>query len=116
MTVRAERGSIAAEFAVVLPAVLLVLVLCVGAASVSLQRIEVQSAASAASRILARGDGLGAATGAVGRLAPGARLAAARDGDFVCATVASTARFVAARTAGVRLTGRACALSGDEVS
>jgi Flp pilus assembly protein TadG len=114
MTFRTERGSITAEFAVVLPAVLLVLVLCVGAASVSVQRVEAQSAASAAARILARGDGEGAAAGAVGRLAPGARMDSARDGDFVCVSVTSTARFVAARSAGVRLTGRACALSGSE--
>jgi hypothetical protein len=114
MTSRTERGSITAEFAVVLPAVLLVLVLCVGAASVSVQRIEAQSAASAAARILARGDGRGVAVSAAGRFAPGGRLTSARDGDFVCVSVTSTARFVAARSLGVRLTGRACALSGDE--
>lgn len=114
MTFRAERGSITAEFAVVLPAVLLVLVLCVGTASVSVQRIEAQSAAAAAARILARGDGAGEATGAVGRLAPGARLHSTREGDFVCVSVTSTAGFVAARSAGVRVTGRACALSGEE--
>jgi Flp pilus assembly protein TadG len=114
MTSGTERGSITAEFAVVLPAVLLVLILCVGAASISVQRVEAQSAASAAARILARGDDAGAAAGAVRRLAPGARMMTARDGDFVCVSVTSTARFVAVRAAGVRLTGRACALSGDE--
>jgi hypothetical protein len=112
MSARRERGSITAEFAVVLPAVLLVLVLCVGTASVAVQRIEVQGAAAAAARVLARGDGSFAGP-VVARLTRGARLSSHRDGDFVCATVTASARFTAARSVGMRLTGRSCALSGE---
>ncbi len=114
MTPRGESGSVTAEFAVTLPAVLLVLVLCIGAGSVSVQRIEAQSAAAAAARMVARGEGRGQVTDAVGRLAPGASVRVQRRGDFVCADVSSEARFVAARSLGARVTGRACALSGSD--
>lgn len=111
---RGERGSITAEFAVVLPAVLLVLVLCVGSASVSVQRIVVQSAAAAAARAAARGESGGSAQEAASR-AGGGSVSIRRDGDFVCATVTADASFAAARTVGIRISGRSCALSGESV-
>ena len=113
MRARHERGSITAEFAVVLPVVLLVLLLCVGAASVAVQRIEVEGAAAAAARVLARGDGALAGP-AVAGLTRGARLSSHREGDFVCATVSASARFAAARSLGMQVTGRSCALSGED--
>lgn len=113
MTASGERGSIAAEFAVVLPAVLLVLVLCVGAASVSLERIAVQSAASAAARAAARGEAGGSVDAAVRASAAGAAVALRREGDFVCASVTTVAGFAAARFVGVRISGSSCALAGD---
>ncbi|RUQ86821.1 TadE family type IV pilus minor pilin [Labedella gwakjiensis] len=112
MTMHNERGSITAEFAVVLPAVLLVLVLCVGSASVAVQRIAVQSAAAAAARAVARGEAGGSAEGAVSR-AGGGSVSIRRDGDFVCATVTSEVAFAAARTVGIRVSGSSCALSGE---
>ncbi|RUR01414.1 TadE family type IV pilus minor pilin [Labedella endophytica] len=110
---RGERGSIAAEFAVVLPAVLLVLVLCIGSASVSVQRITVESAAAAAARAAARGEAGGSAAAAAAHAGSGAAVAVRRDGDFVCATVTAAATFAVARTVGVRISGTSCALAGD---
>jgi Flp pilus assembly protein TadG len=112
MRIDGERGSVTAEFAVVLPAVLLVLVLCVGSASVSLQRIAVQSAASAAARAAARGEAGGSAEAAAARAGGGGAVSLRRDGDFVCATVSATASFAAARTLGIRVSGTSCALAG----
>ncbi|RWZ68453.1 hypothetical protein ELQ92_04360 [Labedella populi] len=113
MTPRRDRGSVTAEFAVTLPAVLLVLVVCVGAASVSVQRIEVEGAAAAAARVLARGDRSVAPT-TVARLARNARLSSKRDGDFVCATVTAQARFAVAHSIGVEVVGHSCSLSGED--
>jgi hypothetical protein len=113
MTSRGERGSVTAEFAVVLPAVLLVLVLCVGSASVSVQRIAVQSAAASAARVAARGEAGGSAEAVASRVGSGAAVTLRRDGDFVCATVSAGASFAAARTVGIRVSGTSCALSGE---
>lgn len=109
---RGDRGSVTAEFAVVLPAVLLVLVLCVGSASVSVERIAVQSAAAAAARAAARGEAGGSAVEAASHASRGASVGLRRDGDFVCATVTADATFAAARTVGIRVSGTSCALSG----
>jgi Flp pilus assembly protein TadG len=108
-----ERGSVAAEFAVVLPAVLLVLAVCVGAASLSVQRIGVESAAAAAARIVARGDGSGSADAAVDRAIGRASLRLERSGAFVCAEVTALAGFTTARSLGVTVSGRSCALDGE---
>lgn len=53
---RDDRGSVTAEFAVVLPAVLMVLVLAVGAIMLATQRITLTSAAAEVARLEARGD------------------------------------------------------------
>lgn len=56
-----DRGSVTAEFAVVLPAVLVVLSLAVGAVMLSAQRLVLASAAAETARHEARGDGVSAA-------------------------------------------------------
>lgn len=110
---RGEGGSVTAEFAVTLPAVLLVLVLCLGSASVSTQRIAVHSAAAAAARAAARGEAGGSAEAAAARVGGGGgAVTLRRDGDFVCATVSADATFAAARTLGIRISGTSCALAG----
>ena len=56
-----DRGSVAAEFAVALPAVALVLAVCVGGIGVGAQQLRLQDAAAGAARSLARGDSAAAA-------------------------------------------------------
>lgn len=51
-----DRGSVTAEFAIVLPAVLMVLVLSVGSIMIATQRLALTSAAAEMARHEARGD------------------------------------------------------------
>lgn len=77
-----------AEFAIALPAVVLVLAACLGAGQVVAMQVRVQDAAAAAARHLARGDP-GAARALVSRLVPGASVTETRNTDLVCATVSA---------------------------
>ena len=69
-----ERGSVTAEFATVVPAVMLVLACCLGGLQLAGQQLRLQDAAATASRSLARGEGVGAATARVAQLVSGATL------------------------------------------
>lgn len=51
---RGERGSVTAEFACVMPAVIMVLLLALGSFQVVSQQIRVSDAASTAARMLGR--------------------------------------------------------------
>lgn len=51
-----ERGTVTAEFAVVLPALVLVLILVVGAGAIGLAQVRVYEAARAGAREAARGE------------------------------------------------------------
>ena len=51
-----DRGSVVAEFAVALPAVVLVLVLGAGALSAGARHVRLQDAAADAARLVARGE------------------------------------------------------------
>ena len=53
---RGEEGSVAAEFAVTLPALLLVLALGIGALAAGGQSVRLQDAAADAARLIARAD------------------------------------------------------------
>lgn len=107
---RDERGGVAAEFAVTLPAVVLVVLLVAGVMSAAAQRVVLQDAVADASRLIAREDDPVAATGHVARVVPGARVSVAADGDVVCVTGAVTVRLAGA--IGVDIDARSCAL-GD---
>jgi hypothetical protein len=87
---RAERGSVTAELAVALPAVVLVLamVLSVGAASVA--RLRAVDAAAAGARVVALGEDDAAVRDAVRQVAGGSADATVRhDGEWVEVTVAA---------------------------
>ena len=66
---RSDHGAVTAEYAVLLPTVVLVLVALVATAAVGVQQVRSQDAAGSAARILARGDGETAAAEAVRRMA-----------------------------------------------
>ncbi|MCU1437216.1 MAG: hypothetical protein JWP66_303 [Naasia sp.] len=99
----AERGTVTAELAAALPAVLLLLLACVGALSALTERALLFDGAAEAARATARGDppALGALRGAVGEIRVGR---SDRDG-LVCVTLTSPAD----RLPGVMLTGESCA-------
>lgn len=104
-----EHGSVAAELALALPAVVLALLLGAGALGAAARQVALQDASADAARLLARGEGDGVAAAAVARAVPGAEMSSSRPGELVC---------VAARTeisvAVVRLTlsASSCALDG----
>jgi hypothetical protein len=96
-----EGGAVAAELAAAMPAVILVLVLCLGALQALTQRAVLTDGAAQAARALARGD-------AAPDLPAGVTLTQDRDGDAVCVLLSARAPLAL----GVPVTGRACALGG----
>ncbi|WP_314667987.1 TadE family type IV pilus minor pilin [Rothia mucilaginosa] len=66
----AEEGVITAEFAVALPAVTVVLALCLGAASTGVAQLKVEESARTAARAAARGDSEAQIRSAVNRIDP----------------------------------------------
>lgn len=109
-----ERGSVTAEFAAIVPAVLLVLAFGLGAIEVVVQQARLTDAAADGARSLARGDGEGVArsniAGAVGQ----SMVSVSRSGDFVCVSLTQKAAGPAALT-GLTVQSRGCAL-GDDAS
>lgn len=93
---RGERGMATAEFAVVLPAVVLVLALSWGAMGLAWDQIRCVDAARAGARAAARGDSPGAVMLVAGRAAPsGALVSVEPRGDFVQVSVVSRPRVAA---------------------
>ena len=87
--VRDERGTAAAEFAVVVPAVVLVVVLAAGTLQAVGRQVRLEQGAAQAPRLAARGDdgarviaGLGIA---------GAGVSVRREGELVCADATAPA-------------------------
>jgi Flp pilus assembly protein TadG len=106
-----ERGSVAAEFAVAMPAVLLVLATALGAVQVAGLQLRAQDAAADAARSFARGETTATVTGRLARQLPGASVGRVTRGDLVCARVEAAASGPMARL-GVTAVGMSCALAG----
>ena len=104
---RGERGSITAEFAIALPTVMVVLVLCLGGIAVAGAQIRVQDAAAAAARAAGRGESVAVAA----QVAPGSSVSQWAQGDLVCVTVSATAELGAT---GIPIAASSCALGGGK--
>lgn len=104
-----DRGSVSAEFAVALPAILLLVALCVGALSAASRQVRLQDAVADAARLVARGEEEGRAFALVGDAVEGATVEVHRDGDLVC-VIASVP--VGMPLPGARFAADACALDG----
>jgi Flp pilus assembly protein TadG len=102
---RDERGSVTAEFAVVLPAVLVCLGLCAGAIQAAAQQVRLTDTAAVAARALGRGDD---AAGIVSRT--GAAIETERTGGLVCVRLTATSSVAGLRPLGLPMSARACAL------
>ena len=100
-----------AEFAIALPAVVLLLGLSLGAVSISGGQVQAQGAAADAARAAARGDATSTVTERLDRQLPGAILRSWRDGDLVCASVELAVSGPAALL-GIRPEASSCALAG----
>jgi Flp pilus assembly protein TadG len=107
---RHEQGSATAELAVALPAVAVVLALCLGGVQVVGAQVRMTDAAADAARALGRGEPEGNARSIARAVAGPSAVSTSRDGQFVCVSVSSDGGPFAAF--GIRPTGRACALEG----
>lgn len=104
-----EGGSVAAELAVALPAVLLALLLGAGALGAAARQVALQDAAADAARLLGRGESVSRAAGVVASSVDGASLASHDRGDLVCVTASAQLRI--GRLISVPLQADSCALA-----
>ena len=102
-----DRGAVAAEFAVALPALVLVIALGVGALSAGSRQVRLQDAVADAARLAAREEDPGRAAGAVTSAVPGASVEITARGDLVCVSAA-----VDAPPLPITLRAEGCALAG----
>jgi hypothetical protein len=105
---RGERGSIAAEFAAVVPAVVLLLACCLASLQIVGQQLRLQDAAADVSRSIARGGGSAHAAQV------GASVSVTHSGDLVCARLSARSRSPAGTLLGLTLTASSCALGGGK--
>ncbi|WP_078107647.1 TadE family type IV pilus minor pilin [Arthrobacter sp. SRS-W-1-2016] len=85
-----DYGAVTAEFAVALPAVLLLLALLLAGSAAGITQLRLEEAARAGARALARGDSHAAVDGIVRRLAgDSASAAVTEDGKWITVTVSA---------------------------
>jgi len=102
----ADDGSVVAEFALVVPALLSVLGLAVMVAGAGVQTIRLADAAAVVARQTARG-GADSVPGTLAALAPGAVMVTSVEGDLIC--VRLTRSVDLGPVEAVQLSGRSCA-------
>ena len=98
-----------AEFAVALPAIMLVLAICLAAVHVVALEVRLTDAAAAAARALGRGESNDEAWRIAERIGAPSSFEAADDGTFVCVTLHAAGGGLLAP---LRLRSESCALSG----
>lgn len=103
-----DRGSASAEFAVALPALLIVVVLGIGALMAGSVSVRLQDAAADAARLAARGEP-DRASSVVGSAVDGASATVEGSGDLVCVTASAN---VVLSVVTVPVWARSCALDG----
>jgi hypothetical protein len=109
----ADAGAAAAELAVVLPAVVLVLGLCLGAVQTVGQQVMLTSAAAEAVRSLGRGEDASTAVTRIQGAAGSASMAVDHPGHAVCVRLTEPSGFGPAGAVGLRVSGRGCAWQED---
>jgi Flp pilus assembly protein TadG len=105
-----DRGSVAAELAVALPAALIAIIFGVGALSAAATQVSLQDAAADSARLLGRGESPARAAGVIRDAVDGASSATRTDGDLVCVTASLDMRI--GRLISVPLRASSCALAG----
>ncbi len=105
-----------AEFAAGLPAVVVVLALCLGGIQTVGQQLRLLDVAADAARLIARGDGTAAARDRVSRAVGVVSFSVETDGDFRCVHLEAVPAFPPARALGVPVTAKSCALGGPAES
>ena len=102
-----ERGTVTAELAVALPAVLLVLAACLGALRLGAEQVRIVDAAALAARSTARGDAP-AVSARLARAAGAERITTTRSADGLVCVVAR--RLTPVLGLALPLAARSCAL------
>ena len=108
-----DRGSAVAEFAIALPAVLLVLATMLGGVQLGTLQLRLQDAAADAARALGRGDSAAALASRISGQSPNAQLSVTRPAGLVCAHLVAPAAPPAALL-GLTASAISCAL--DEMA
>ncbi|MDQ1060124.1 hypothetical protein QFZ23_004025 [Arthrobacter globiformis] len=109
---RNSRGAVTAEFAVALPAVLLLLAMLLAGSAAGITQLRLEDAARAGARALARGEDPAAVDGIVRKLAgPSASSALVPGGEWMSVTVSDRAAGPLGRMVPWTLTARAEARS-----
>jgi len=107
-----DTGSVTAEFALVIPAVVLVLGCCLGAIQVVGQQVRMTDAAAGAARALGRGESSDHAAALANGAVPGVALSAESRGEFVCATLSAPSGIGPFALVGLTVTAVSCAPAG----
>ena len=105
-----DRGAVTAEFVVVLPAVLIVLVMIIGSILIATQQLTLTSAAGDVARLEARGDAAGASL-RLSQLMPGVSVARQSLGPLHC--VALSARPGAGLLTALQISASGCAARSE---
>lgn len=106
-----ERGSSTAEFAVILPALVFVLALVLGAAATGIVQLKLEEGARLGARAAARGETAETVTRIVQEIDPAATVTLVQDDDMTVVTVSRQAPGVMGKVSGWTLTADARALT-----
>lgn len=106
-----ERGSVAAEFAVTLPAALLVIAVGAGALVAGAQSVRLQGTAADAARLTARGEP-DSVDLLVARLPGRTDVQIDENERLVCVTLSSPVAIPGLTATGLDVSARACAAAG----
>jgi Flp pilus assembly protein TadG len=110
--VASEQGSVAAEFVVVIPAVILVLICGLTSIQIVGQQVRLQDASADVARILSRGDTIELATSVARRASAEARINTTHPSGLICVTIAAPAPSPVGTLLALTLTAKSCALDG----
>lgn len=109
-----ECGSVTAEFAAVVPAIVAVLMLCLAGVQTVGQQVRMTDAAADGARTIARGDGAALAAERVARSVGSVSFDTSTSGDFVCVHLTAPSAFGPAGALGVTVAAMSCALAGGQ--
>lgn len=104
-----ESGSVTAEFAVVLPAVFMIIAIAIGALSLQVERMRLVGLAAELARASGRGESEQAIRQVFDERLVGRRVEYSSDGSFSCAEVSTEVELLGLPSFGLRLADRQCA-------
>lgn len=104
-----ESGSVAAEFVLVLPTVILIMAVSLGALSASVERIRLVSVAAGVARALARAEPLEKIEQVYSSQLAGRKLVISQSGELICAKVGLSLKLPGLPDFDLRLAESQCA-------